>query len=201
MISGFIAKKRQMTSIFTPDGKRVAVTLCLADPLTVTNIANSSVQVAYGKKKRLNQPVKEKLKKQKLSISPLGFKEFSKTSDQPLNIGDQIQIETVFKENESVNVTGKSKGRGFTGVIKRWGFQRQPVSGGQSDRVRAPGAIGAQTPGKVLKGKKMPGHYGNTTQTIKNLKLISIDKDKHQIFISGAIPGHFNSWIIISRQL
>lgn len=200
MISGFIAQKRQMTSLFTPDGKRIAVTRCLAKPLVVTNIGDSSIQLAYGQKRRLNQSVKGKLAKIKLAISPKGFKEFKKISDQPLNLGDQLTIDKVFKEGDIVNVTGTSKGHGFAGVIKRWGFHRQPVTGGQSDRVRAPGAIGAQTPGKVIKGKKMPGHYGNVTKTVTYLKIISLEPETNEILVSGSIPGHFNSWVTITKR-
>lgn len=188
-----------MTSLFTPDGKRIAVTRCLANPLVVTNIDNSSIQVAFGQIKRINQAVKGKLAKIKLEINPKGFKEFKKISDQPLNLGDQLTVDKVFKEGDIINVTATSKGHGFAGVIKRWGFHRQPVTGGQSDRVRAPGAIGAQTPGKVIKGKKMPGHYGNVTKTITHLKIISLLPETNEILISGSIPGHFNSWVTITK--
>lgn len=200
MISGFIAQKRQMTNLFTPDGKRIAATRCLAKPLIITDVKNSSVQVAFGQQKQLPRSVKGKLDKNKLKINPKGFKEFEKLSDQDLKIGDELTIDKVFKIGDIVNITGTSKGHGFAGVIKRWGFHRQPVTGGQSDRVRAPGAIGSQTPGKVIKGKKMPGHYGNKTKTITHLKIISLEPEVNEILISGSIPGHFNSWITIAKS-
>ena len=73
------------------------------------------------------------------------------------------------------------------------------MTGGQSDRVRAPGSIGAQTPGKVIKGKKMPGHYGNTKITVPNLKIFKVDKDQNLLYVTGAVPGHVNSWVIITK--
>ncbi len=206
MISGYIVKKDRMINVYTPEGKRIAVTQCSTYPLTVTQIKNtekdgySAVQFAYGTKKTQNKAISSKLKKLKLDISPKSFKEFSLTTETIPSIGDQIDISSVFAVGDNISVTGTSKGRGFAGVIKRYGFQRQPVSGGQSDRVRAPGAIGAQTPGKVLKGKKMPGHYGNKTKTISGLKIYAIDSEKKQILITGSIPGVINSWVVINKQ-
>lgn len=206
MISGYIVKKGEMTSIFSDKGKKISVTKCTALPLTVTQIKTdekdrySAIQVAVGEKNRLPQAVEKKLKKLKLKIKPLHFKEFKLTADTPPAIGDQITFDSVFQINDIVSVAGTTKGRGFAGVIKRHGFHRQPVTGGQSDRTRAPGSIGAQTPGKVLKGKKMPGHFGNTTHTVSNLKIISFDSENNQAMISGSVPGHTNSWIIISKS-
>lgn len=199
MINGFIAKKLSMTSVYTEGGIRLAATICSCPDLTITHVNAPLVQIAYGTKKHLNQPVAGYLKKSKLKISPLHFRQFRLTTDQSVAVGDQIALDTVFQPGEIIDVAGVSKGRGFAGVIKRYGFHRQPVSGGQSDRVRAPGAIGAQTPGKVVKGKKMPGHYGHATVTVSGLKVLSIDPDKHQVVISGALPGHFNSWITLKK--
>ena len=205
MISGFIAKKGPMTNIFTPEGKRVTVTRCLVSPLIVTQLKTidkdgyQSVQVAYGTKKNLNQATSKKISKLKLDIKPQHFHEFDLTTDTIPEIGSQIKVESVLTVGDNVSVIGVSKGHGFAGVIKRYGFQRQPVTGGQSDRVRAPGAIGAQTPGKVIKGKKMPGHYGNKVKNIKNLKVISINPELGEVLVSGSIPGHLHSWVTIQK--
>ncbi|MBP9817279.1 50S ribosomal protein L3 [Candidatus Shapirobacteria bacterium] len=187
MINGYIAQKSFMTSVYTPEGKRIAVTTLNVTPLSVTQVKTlekdkySAVQISYGTKKKLDK------------------KEFDLVADTAPAVGDKIDISLVFAPGDELSATGTSKGRGFAGVIKRYGFQRQPVSGGQSDRVRAPGAIGAQTPGKVLKGKKMPGHYGNKTKTISGLKIIAVNTEKQQIFVSGSVPGHFNSWVTLSK--
>jgi len=207
MINGLIAKKIGITSVFTPEGKYIAVTRLGVIPLTVTQVKSTetkdkyaSVQVAGGHKKHLSKAVKSKLAKLKLDISPSFFKEFQLYDETIPAIGDQITVDSVFTVGESVSITGTSKGRGFAGVIKRYGFQRQPVSGGQSDRVRAPGAIGAQTPGKVLKGKKMPGHYGNKIKTVESMKIFSINPETQEILIAGSVPGSVNSYVTLTKR-
>jgi large subunit ribosomal protein L3 len=205
MISGFIAKKGPMTNIFTPEGKRLTVTKCLVSPLTVTQLKTvakdgyQAIQIAYGAKKYLDNATSKKISKLKLDIKPQYFCEFDLTSDAIPEIGSQIKVDSVLTAGDNVSVIGVSKGHGFAGVIKRYGFQRQPVTGGQSDRVRAPGAIGAQTPGKVIKGKKMPGHYGNKTKNIQNLKIVSVNPELGEVLISGSIPGHLHSWVTIQK--
>lgn len=185
MISGFIAQKKSMTSIFTPEGKMLAVTVLKALPVKVSRLRTidkdgyQAVQVQFDKK---------------------SLCEFDLIGESVPELNAEIAVNTVLAPGDKIYATGKSKGRGFAGVIKRYGFHRQPVTGGQSDRVRAPGSIGAQTPGKVIRGKKLPGHYGNATATVTNLKVVSIDKDQNLLYVSGAIPGHFNSWIVISKK-
>ena len=204
MISGFLIKKGQMTSIYTEDGKRIAVTKCIAKPLIVTQIKTKekdgyqAVQVAYGQRKKLNKATSTKLGKLKIESLPKGFQEFSLTSDQIPQPGTDISIETIFTPGDNIDATGISKGRGFAGVIKRHGFKKQPLLGA-SDRVRHPGSIGAQTPGKVVRGKKMPGHMGNVNKTVENLKIVAINPENNEILISGSFPGHFNSWITITK--
>lgn len=200
MISGFIAQKLNMSSIFSADGRQIAVTRLNALPLKVTQTQGSAIQVAYGLKKRWNKATKTKLEKIDKDLSPLAFKEFNAVDPSALKLGSEIKVDQVFSVGDQVKVTGISKGRGFAGVIKRHGFHRQPVTGGQSDRVRAPGAIGAQTPGKVVKGKKMPGHLGHTRKTIAGLQILAIDTNQNQILLSGSVPGPIKSWLIIQKQ-
>ncbi len=205
MISGFLVKKGQMTSVYTPEGNRIAVTRCVAAPLKVTQIKNKdkdgyeSIQIAYGLKKRLNKAISTKLSKLKLDIKPQYFKEFKLTSDQAPEIGSDITIESVLNAGDKINVTGISKGRGFAGVIKRHGFKKQPLLGA-SNYVRHPGSIGAQTPSKVVKGKKMPGHYGVQKITVSGLEVFSIDSEKKEILIRGSLPGSLNSWVILEKK-
>lgn len=99
--------------------------------------------------------------------------------------------------NKDVVVTGKSKGKGFTGVMKRWNFKGEMATRGQSNKPRSGGAIGAQTPGKVFKGKKMAGRSGNATVTIKGLKIVQVDPEKRELFVSGPLPGSWNSELVI----
>ena len=185
MISGFLTQKKFMTSVFSDDGKRVAVTVLEAKPLTVNRLRTLE--------KDGYQAVQVKNIKNKLS-------EFKSVSETIPELKAQITVDSVFTPGDQVSATSKSKGRGFAGVIKRWGFHRQPVTGGQSDRVRAPGSIGAQTPGKVIRGKKMPGHYGNKTATVTHLRIVKIDKEQNLLYVSGAVPGHVNSWVVITKK-
>lgn len=193
-----------MTNIYTQDGKRIAVTKCVARPLKVVQIKDKAkdgyqaVQIAYGERKKLNKATSSKMDKLKLAISPAKFGEFFLTSDQVPEVGTDIAFDTVFTVGEKIDVTGISKGRGFAGVIKRHGFKKQPIKNA-SDRIRAPGSIGAQTPSKVVRGKKMPGHMGNVNNTVENLEIVSINPENNEILISGSFPGHFNSWITIKK--
>lgn len=104
-------------------------------------------------------------------------------------------------KGKSVVVTGTSKGKGFTGVIKRWGFKRQPETRGASDKVRVGGAIGAQTPGKVFKGKKMAGHKGNSRVTVRGLKIVDLDLSEGVVFVSGSVPGARNSLVSLKVEI
>ena len=204
MISGFLVKKGQMTSIYTEDGKRIAVTKCIAKPLIVTQIKSKekddyqAVQVAYGERRKLDNSTSSKLTKLKIEALPKGFQEFELTSEQIPEVGSNISIDTVFTVGEEIDVTGISKGHGFAGVIKRHGFKKQPIRG-SSDRVRHPGSIGAQTPSKVVRGKKMPGHFGNVNKTVENLKIVSMNPENNEVLISGSFPGHFNSWVTLKK--
>ncbi|MEI8067443.1 MAG: 50S ribosomal protein L3 [Candidatus Shapirobacteria bacterium] len=205
MISGFIVKKGFMTSVYTEDGKRIAVTKCAALPIKVTQIKTTekdgyqAVQVAYGIRKKLDKATAGKLSKAKIDLKPQHFKEFKALADQEIEIGSDITIDSVFAVGDTVDATGTTKGRGFAGVIKRHGFKKQPIKNA-SDRIRAPGSIGAQTPGKVVKGKKMPGHMGNVNETVTFLKVIDVNKETNEILISGSIPGCINSWVTISKR-
>lgn len=179
MINGFLVKKTKMTQVYNSEGHLLAATVCKAEPMKV---------LAFPQAKRVRV-------QQHKTIREFGIVDSAK---QP-NTGEEITIDQVFSVGESLRVTGTSKGRGFAGVIKRWGFHRQPRTRGQSDRERAPGSIGAQTPGKVVRGKKMPGHYGHQTITISGLTLISIDKEKSEVLVSGSLPGHIKSSLVLRK--
>jgi large subunit ribosomal protein L3 len=205
MISGFLVKKGQMTSVYTQDGQRVAVTKCIALPLKVTQVKTvekdgyQSVQVAFDSKKHLDKATESKISKLKLDIKPRFFQEFKLTSDQIPEVGNDITIESVFQNGEVIDVTGISKGHGFAGVVKRHGFKKQPLLGA-SNYVRRPGSIGAQTPGKVVKGKKMPGHFGVETTTVFALEVFSMNPETNEVLIKGSLPGSFNSWVTLKKR-
>jgi large subunit ribosomal protein L3 len=120
-------------------------------------------------------------------------------TDEELTAGEKLTVE-VFAEGERVDIVGKSKGRGFAGVVKRYGFSGGPKTHGQSDRQRAPGSIGAgSTPGRVFKGKRMPGRMGNDTVTSQNLLVSRIDPENNIIAVRGSVPGPKNGLVIIKE--
>ena len=198
MISSFFGLKLDTAQIFNDQGNRLLVTNIKTEPLTITQIKNHhkdgywAIQTAIGSKskKSLTKPIKKHLKGAKLKQAPLHLREIRLNKKPDFKINDQLTIDKIFKINDQVKVTGLSKGRGFAGVIKRWGFHGGPRTHGQSDRERAPGSIGQRSdPGRVWKGKKMPGHYGHATKTVSGLKVINIDKDKNILQVSGTVPG------------
>jgi large subunit ribosomal protein L3 len=206
MTIGLIGKKQGMTRVFTPEGDAISVTVISVQPNTITQIklneidGYSSVQVTTGnkKEKHLNKPQLGHFKKN--SINPgEGLWEFRVNADQiaELEVGSNLFLEQ-FEEGQAVDVSGTSKGKGFQGTVKRWNFQMQDATHGNSISHRAPGSIGqCQTPGKVWKGKKMSGHMGDERKTVQNLKITSIDEENSLLLIKGPIPGATGSNIIL----
>jgi large subunit ribosomal protein L3 len=210
MTIGLIGKKQGMTRVFTPEGDAISVTVISVQPNTITQIKSdeidgySSVQVTTGskKEKHLTKPQLGHFKKN--SINPgEGLWEFRVTSDEiaGLEVGNDLFLEQ-FEEGQSVDVSGTSKGKGFQGTVKRWNFQMQDATHGNSISHRAPGSIGqCQTPGKVWKGKKMSGHMGDERKTIQNLKITSIDHENNLLLVKGPIPGSRGSDIILKPAI
>ncbi len=207
MISGLLGQKLGMTRLWTEDNGFVAVTVVQAGPCKVIQVKTpetdgySAVQLGFGRKKMRNitKPLLGHLRKHGLiNYYPMKIKEFRVENPHEYKPGDEINS-SIFQLNELVDVQGTTKGKGFAGVVKRWGFAGGPRTHGQSDRLRAPGSIGSQRPQRVLKGKKMPGHLGAETVTIKNLQILRIDQEKNLLFIKGAIPGNKNSIVVIKK--
>tara|TARA_B110000881_G_scaffold45454_1_gene37768 strand:+ start:304 stop:939 length:636 start_codon:yes stop_codon:yes gene_type:complete len=210
MTIGLIGKKQGMTRVFTPEGDAISVTVISVQPNTITQIKSdeidgySSVQVTTGnkKEKHLTKPQLGHFKKN--SINPgEGLWEFRVTSDEiaDLEVGNDLFLEQ-FEEGQSVDVSGTSKGKGFQGTVKRWNFQMQDATHGNSISHRAPGSIGqCQTPGKVWKGKKMSGHMGDERKTVQNLKITSIDQENNLLLVKGPIPGSRGSNIILKPAI
>jgi large subunit ribosomal protein L3 len=195
MIKGLIGKKIGMTQIFDEAGAAVPVTLIEAGPCFVTQVRNNkkdgytAVQLGFGevKPRRISGGELGHLKQSK--APPLRFlREFS-VSKPDVKKGDRVTVEA-FSVGDRVDVVGTSKGKGFTGTVKRYGFRGGPKTHGQSDRLRAPGSIGATTgTGRVFKGKKMPGHMGNHRVTSQNLKVVLVDEERNLLAVRGAVPG------------
>jgi large subunit ribosomal protein L3 len=206
-MAGLLGKKIGMTRIFDDAGNTVPVTVVHVGPCFVTQIKTEekdgyeAVQIGFDEKKpkNLNKTLLGHLNK--AGVPSLRFlKEFKNFSNSELKVGDEIKAD-VFKAGDVVKVTGTSKGRGFTGVVKRHHFRGGPVTHGQSDRLRAPGSIGQSSyPSRVFKGIRMAGQMGNKQKSVLNLRIVKVDSEKHLLFIKGAIPGARNSYVEIYQS-
>ncbi len=196
-----------MTQIFTDEGVMVPVTVLEVGPCYVTQIKTpetdgyAAVQLGFGevKEKRLTRGVRGHLKR--ANVPPLRtLREFRVQPEElaEFKLGQKILVD-LFNEGDLVDVTGTSKGKGFQGGVKRHNFNRQPKTHGQSDRERAPGSAGAgSTPGRVYKGKRMPGHMGHERVTVQNLKVMRVDPERNLLAVRGAVPGPKNGLVTIS---
>ena len=206
MSIGLIGKKQGMTRMFTPEGEAFAVSVVSVSPNIITQIKSqetdgySSVQVTTGEKKEkhIRRPVSGHFKKNGVNPGE-GLWEFKVNPEalEELEVGSKLFLEQ-FEEGQTIDVQGKSKGKGFAGTVKRWNFKMQDATHGNSISHRAPGSIGqCQTPGKVWKGKKMSGHMGDQQKTVQNLEIASIDSKNDLLLIKGAIPGPTGSNVIL----
>jgi large subunit ribosomal protein L3 len=206
---GILGKKLKMTQIFNEDGEVIPVTLVeykegyVVDLKTEEKDGYVALKVGFEEvdEKKLTKPEIEYLKKKNLPplkiLKEFRFNSFEEIKDY--KIGDKITID-IFKEGDYVDVTGKSIGKGFQGVVKRHGFHGGPATHGSMSH-RAPGSIGPTAPQRVLKGRRMAGHMGNKKVTIQNLQIVKIMKDENIIMIKGAIPGPSNGYILIKKAV
>ncbi|MCB0289157.1 MAG: 50S ribosomal protein L3 [Calditrichaeota bacterium] len=206
-MSGLLGKKIGMTRIFDDKGNAVPVTVVQAGPCFVTQVKTvendgyNAVQLGYDPKKEKNttKPILGHLKKANVPALRV-LKEFKMAADVEVKLGDVVKAD-IFQAGEMVKVSGWSKGRGFTGVIKRHNFGGGRKTHGQSDRYRAPGSIGQSSyPSKVFKGTRMAGRTGNRYMTVKGLRIVKVDAENNLIFVKGAIPGARNSYVEIYKQ-
>src|ERR1700712_3573171 len=207
-MKGIIGKKIGMTSIFDPSGKQTACTIIEAGPCVVTQVKTidsdgySALQLAFGEKKEKNAIRAEINHFAKAQTTPKRFvKEFRDTS-MVKTLGETVTLD-IFAEGETVEVVGTTKGRGFQGVVKRHGFHGVgQQSHGQHDRQRAPGSIGnSSDASRVFKGMRMGGRMGNDRVKMKGLKVVKIFAEKNYILISGSVPGHNGSIVLIQKVL
>jgi large subunit ribosomal protein L3 len=206
MIQGILGKKLGMTQVFVADGSRVPVTVVEAGPCTVVQKKTEStdgynaLQVGFEAKKthRVNKPMMGHFKKADQGAFAT-LRELAAENVDEYQVGDQVTCGSVFKAGDIVDVTGTSKGKGFQGVIKRWGFAGGRATHG-SKFHRAPGAIGmSATPARVHRGKKMPGQMGNTRVTQQNLEIVEVRADQNLILVKGAIPGPNQGLVLIRK--
>ncbi|WP_026751396.1 50S ribosomal protein L3 [Sediminibacterium sp. C3] len=205
-MKGIIGKKIGMTSIFAADGKQTACTIIEVAPNTVTQIKTqetdgySAVQLAFGDKKEKHATKAEINHFAKAQTTAKKFvKEFRNYSIEK-NLGETVTVD-IFSEGDTVEVVGTTKGKGFQGVVKRHGFSGVgEASHGQHDRQRAPGSIGGSSyPSRVFKGMRMAGRMGGDRVKMKGLKVVKIFSEKNYILISGSVPGHNGSIVLIQK--
>lgn len=204
---GLLGKKLGMTSYYTNDGIVVPVTVIEVGPCKILEIKTKekhgyeALKLGFGVRKNKHVNKAQLAVYETLKIdAPRVVKEFRNFNIEGFNVGDTLTVD-LFKEGEKIKVTGKSKGKGFQGVVKRHGFGG--VGGrthGQSDRERAPGSIGASSyPSRVFKGQRMAGRMGYEQVTVRNLKVVKVVPEKNIILVKGAVPGAINSFVEINK--
>jgi large subunit ribosomal protein L3 len=206
MIVGLVGRKCGMTRVFTDDGASTPVTVIEVEPNRITQVKNeetdgyNAVQVTLGSRRlsRVNKAAAGHFAKANAEPGR-GLWELraSGKAQQSYIVGNELTVDS-FNEGQKVDVTGSSKGKGFAGAVKRWNFQMQDATHGNSVSHRAPGSIGqCQTPGRVFKGKKMAGHLGAARVTVQSLEVIKVDLERNLLLVKGAVPGAKGGNVIV----
>ena len=207
MTTGILGKKLGMTQIFDTQGRVVPVTVIEAGPCTIVqrkkmqNDGYDAVQLGFGARKahRASKPMLGHVKMAGKGAFGV-LRELRIDSDSSLDVGQEIRVD-IFREGDYVDVTGHTKGRGFAGVVKRWGFKGGRATHGSMFH-RAPGSIGGSSwPSRVFKNMKMGGHYGNERVTVLNLRIVGIQPEKNLLLVRGAVPGAKNSVVFVRRAI
>jgi large subunit ribosomal protein L3 len=205
-MKGIIGKKIGMTSIFDPSGKQTACTIIEAGPCVVTQVKTkesdgyNALQLSFGDKNDKHSNLAEKNHFAKATTSPKKFSKEFRDFAIAKNLGETVTVD-IFAEGDKVDVVGTSKGKGFQGVVKRHGFSGVgDATHGQHDRSRAPGSLGnSSDASRVMKGMRMAGRLGNDRVKLKGLKVVKIFPEQNYILISGSVPGHNGSIVLIQK--
>ncbi len=207
MITGLIGKKIGMTQLFGGNGEVIPVTIIQAGPCPVVqkkareSDGYEALQLGFEDKKenRVNKPRRGHFAKAGVGPKRV-LKEFRVNGPDDYSLGDEIKVD-ILKEEDRVNITGISKGKGFAGVMKKWGFAGGPASHGAHKWHRRPGSIGSSAyPSRVFKGKKMPGRMGAERVTCRNLKVVKIDLNQNLLLVKGAVPGSNGGYVLIVKS-
>jgi large subunit ribosomal protein L3 len=203
-IAGLLGRKIGMTTYYHDNGTAESVTAVEVGPCVVTQVKTDArdgyeaVQIGFLAASKLNQA--EAGHQTRSGGKFVHLQEFSVDDLAEFEVGQELKAD-VFEVGESIKVIGTSKGKGFAGVVRRWNFAGGPKTHGQTSRHRSTGSIGAGTsPGRVWPGKRMAGHYGVDTKTIKGLRVVAADVEKNVVLVRGSIPGAKNSIVRIERQ-
>ncbi|MGD8978882.1 MAG: 50S ribosomal protein L3 [candidate division WOR-3 bacterium] len=201
---GIVGKKIGMSQIFQENGELTPVSVIEAGPCPILQVKDESndgykaIQVGFGTKKRITKAIAGHLKKSKTKsvgrILEIRINDASK-----YKTGDNIDV-TVFASGDKVSVTGWTKGRGFSGGMKRWGWSGGPKTHGSMAHRRIGSSGPGSAPGRIWKNKTMPGRYGNEQVTVKNLRVVKVEKEKNMLYLKGAVPGARNSYLVITKE-
>ena len=204
---GLIGKKVGMTSIYSAAGKNLPCTILEVGPCVVTQVRTlerdgyEAVQLGYGERSEKHTSKAMQGHFKRAGVTPQRRLAEFDAFEQELQTGDTLQVNDVFAGGEYVSISGKSKGKGFQGVVKRHGFAGVgQATHGQHNRLRAPGSIGAaSTPARVFKGMRMAGQMGNSRVTIENLEILKVLPEEGLLVVKGAIPGHKGATVVIRK--
>ncbi|TAK10394.1 50S ribosomal protein L3 [bacterium] len=208
-MTGLIGKKIGMTQVFGADGSVVPVTVIQTGPCVVVQKKErakdgySAIQLGFGSKKnqRVNKPEQGHMVKAGKGAFQV-LREFRSEDIAQYEVGQEIKLSDLFKAGDRVDVSGTSKGRGFTGVIKRWGFAGFPASHGTHEYFRHGGSIGNRSfPGRVFKGKRMAGHWGDERISVQNLEVVGVRAEENLLLVKGAVPGAKRGVLLIRRAV
>jgi len=210
MLNTIFATKVGMSQAFTKDGKRLPITkLKVSDNIVLskreTQDKQTTFEIGYGQKKLKNvaKPLREQIKKGGFSFGVRqieGVKLIGEVADSTLEAGQTLALADILAVGDVVEIQGSTKGRGFAGAMKRHGFHGGPKTHGQSDRARAVGSIGSgTTPGRIWKGKRMPGRYGQETKTVAGLVVVYINQENKEFWVNGPVPGFNTSTVRIIK--
>ncbi len=200
---GLLGKKVGMSQIYSDKGDVIPTTILKVGPCFIVQKKTKekdgyeALQIGYGSKKIVNKPLTGHFKKNNVQLCQK-LMEFKVTNQSEYNLGQEIKVD-VFNAGEEVNVTGFTKGRGFSGGVKRWGWKSGPASHGSMSHRRV-GSVGPGSfPGHPWRGRHLPGQYGNEQVTMKNLKVVKIEVDNNLLFVNGSVPGSKNSFVIVRK--
>jgi large subunit ribosomal protein L3 len=198
-----------MTQIFGANGELIPVTVVEASPCTVVEVRSrdrdgyDAVQIGFGTRrdKRVNKPLRANMSKGGRTTF-VGLIEFRVADASQYSVGQELKVEDMFAAGDTIDVTGVTKGKGYQGVVKRYGFAGQTAGHGTHESFRGPGSVGNRSfPGRIFRGKRMDGHMGNTRRTIQNLKIVEVRGAEGLVFVRGGLPGANGCNVVLRRAI
>ncbi len=201
---GIVGRKIGMSQIFQKNGELTPVSVIEAGPCPVLQVKDEksdgykAIQLGFGTKKKVNKPMTGHLKRSKTK-SVARIMEIRINDAGKYKIGDSVDV-SIFADGDLVSVTGWTKGRGFSGGVKRWGWSGGPATHGSMAHRRIGSSGAGSAPGRIWKNKTMPGRYGNEQVTVKNLRIMKVEKEKNMLYLKGAVPGAHNSYLVITKD-